>query len=347
MSNVALTTVLSRIRAELDDPRGQRYDDNYIFGFTDGCNEDLIIELAACGIEYGEQVVEIQGVPANTTDLSGYMDTGLPLEYMILPMSIEWKRPGDDPTRYGTCARVDKVRDVIAISGITNWELRSGIPVISPSCIDTDIRVRFFGMPIGTLNDPNGQILRSIAQIFVYKVAQKIASRNGKAQLAADLAVDLWRSKENLSELMTKQEQQVTRKFGRYNRRLWLLSDGRIPVEVGMDGGSSGGGGTSTPVTQSYSGVFNAAADFSVPATYPETYVLASGDITITPYVATTAMTFGGQPVVPTITVKNVGGGTVTVAGAFDGGANYTLTNQNQYVKLMSDGLEWQIVGSN
>jgi len=53
MSDVVLSTPLTRIRAELDDPSAQRFDDTYIINFCDQCNEDLLIEFASKGLEYG------------------------------------------------------------------------------------------------------------------------------------------------------------------------------------------------------------------------------------------------------------------------------------------------------
>jgi len=218
MSDVTLTTPLTRIRAELDDPNQQRYDDAYIMGFVDQCNEDMIIEFASKGIEYGEQVIEITGLPINTTSLSTYQAANGALQYMILPILIEWKNSGEPATSYQASSRVDKVADIQAIDGIVNWEFRSGTVYLTPSTAVLDIRVRFFGMPSSELSTQQSTIFRSMLNVFVYKVAQKIASRNGNEQLATDIGKDLWEALENIEELLIKQDQSVRRKFGRQNQ---------------------------------------------------------------------------------------------------------------------------------
>lgn len=218
MSDVSLSTPLDRIRSELDDPNAQRYDDTYIMGFCDQCNEDLIIELAAKGIEYGEQRLEIIGLPINTTDLSSYQASGGVLQYMILPIAMEWKNTGEPATNYQPVFRVDKLADVQAIDGIVNWEFRSSVIFLTPSDAILDLRIRFFGMPATSLSTQQSTVTRAMVNVFVYKVAQKIASRNGNATLAADLEKDRERALENIEELMIKQDQGVRRRFGRQNQ---------------------------------------------------------------------------------------------------------------------------------
>lgn len=235
MPGVVLSTILERVRTELDDTRAQRFDDPYIQRYFDQANEDLIVEFAALGLDYGEQVVVLSAVPKGTTSLDGYMGNEGALEFMVLPISLEWKHVGDPDTMYRPIrGPVDKILDVQAIDGIASWEFRAKSSVVlSPSTTDVDIRARFMGMPSASLDDPSKTITRAFANIFVYKVAQKIASRNGSSEtgsLAMDLKEDLWRAKESLEELLTKQDQAVIRRFGRYNKRPQGSLMFRIPV---------------------------------------------------------------------------------------------------------------------
>lgn len=217
MADVALGTPLGRIRTQLDDPDGQRFDDPYIINFCDQCNEDLVIEFAAKGLEYGEQVLEITSVAANTLSLATQQAVNGVLQYMILPISLEWKDAGQDAINYKPVPRVDKIADVQSTDGVVNWEFRSGVVYLTPSTGIVDLRIRFFGMPSTSLANEQSTVNRSMVNVFVYKVAQQIASRNGSEQLAADLKDDLWRAQENLEELLTKQDQAVDRRFGRQN----------------------------------------------------------------------------------------------------------------------------------
>ena len=141
------------------------------------------------------------------------------LEFLLLPLAIDWKIAGDPDVNYQPVARVDKLADVQSVNGLVNWEFRSGSIYLTPSSGVIDIRVRFFGMPATSLSTTSSTVTRAITNIFVYKVAAKIASRNGQEQLAADIGQDYARALENLEELLTKQDQQVRRKFGRMNQR--------------------------------------------------------------------------------------------------------------------------------
>lgn len=79
-----------------------------------------------------------------------------------------------------------------------------------------------------------------------------------------------------------------------------------------------------------------------------ETFVMATGGpvgITLTVPVPAS---FRGK----LITIKKVDAnfGLVTItptAGTIDGNASYLLVNQYQYIRLYSDGTNWQIVGNN
>lgn len=102
--------------------------------------------------------------------------------------------------------------------------------------------------------------------------------------------------------------------------------------------GGGGGGGSTTVSTSTSTVLSNVAAGFM--------YVFATGGsgggITIT--YPSAALNVAG-----TIVVKKVdsGGGPVVVAANLDGGGNYPLTNQFQYVTGASDGSNWWIVENN
>jgi hypothetical protein len=222
MAGVVLSTILDRVRTELDDTRAQRFDDQYITLYFDQANEDLIVEFAALGIDYGEQVLVIDDVTPGTVNLDSLMGNEGVLAFMILPVSLEWKHLGDPDTMYRPIPRVDKVSDTIGIDGIVNYEFRAQQSIVlALSTTDVTLRMRFMGMPSSSLNDSSNTITRAYANIFVYKVSQKIASRNGAngpGQLAEALKSDLHDAKESLQELLTKQDQATKRRFGRYNK---------------------------------------------------------------------------------------------------------------------------------
>lgn len=104
-----------------------------------------------------------------------------------------------------------------------------------------------------------------------------------------------------------------------------------------VSGGGSGGGSTTVSISTS-TVLSNVSAGFM--------YVFATGGsgggITIT-YPSASFNAAG------TIVVKKIdsGVGPVIVSANLDGGGNYALTNQNQYVSGASDGSNWWIVDNN
>lgn len=234
MSGVVLSTILDRVRTELDDTKAQRFDDQYIIRYFDQCNEDLIVEFAALGLDYGEQVVVIPSIPVGTINLDSLMGNEGVLSFMILPISIEWKHPQDPDDSYTNVPKVDKVSDATGVDGILNYEFRAQQSVVlALSTTQVTLRVRFMGMPCTSLDDPSKTITRAFANIFVYKVSSKIASRNGQTgpgSLSEDIAKDLHSARESLEELLTKQDQGTKRRFGRYNKRPEGSLMFRIPI---------------------------------------------------------------------------------------------------------------------
>jgi hypothetical protein len=95
--------------------------------------------------------------------------------------------------------------------------------------------------------------------------------------------------------------------------------------------------------------IFSPSINFPVQfGTFPETFVMAaSGALGIT-VTLPPAATVPGR----IVTVKKVDAvfANVTVApiaGTIDGNATYLLGNQYQYVRVLSDGSNWKIVGNN
>lgn len=228
-----VATVTSRIQAQLDDPDGSRFDSAYLMRFYDQNYEDMWNEFASLDLDFDDRVIELTGVPANTSDLSAYQLTGQPLQYMIQPVALQWKNPGEEPTMYEgrDIPRVDRVLDQNASStatGIANYEFRNGIIYISPSANALDIRIKFQSAP-SALDESTDTIIQGTTNIFVYKVAAQVAARNGQSELAQQLETDLWKAKSNFEQMMVKQSQVQHRRFGRMNRRAYNGMNWRTP----------------------------------------------------------------------------------------------------------------------
>ena len=223
VGQVAVGKLIKRVQVLLDDPSGKRYDDQYVSNFIAQCNDDMVVEFAAMGVEYGEQVVQLPNLAPGTTDLVNYQLPGSILEFMILPIALEWKHAGSPIFEYIPIRRVDKVVDTQSVDGISSWSPLSGVVQLSPSTSYVDLRIRFFGMPMmGDPPDPiSDNIMRSMLTAMTYRVAGEIVGSNTGTE--GEVLIERFekkehRSKENIEELITKQDQSTRRVLGRYNR---------------------------------------------------------------------------------------------------------------------------------
>jgi hypothetical protein len=97
-----------------------------------------------------------------------------------------------------------------------------------------------------------------------------------------------------------------------------------------------------------YAGSAVSASGLILLGVAPETFILGTGGALGITLTTPPPVLFKGR----VITIKKVDGGVGAVvvlagAGAIDGFPNYTLFNQNQYVRLFSDGANLQVVGNN
>lgn len=228
---MSLTLVISRVQA-LFEAKGQRWcDKDYIVDFISISNEDIELELMALGLSYEEDDIILPAVPAGTTDLSSYQADGQPLDDMMSPYSLEWKRVGDPITCFANVARVDKVLDVNPnqpIEGIQSYCWKKGVIQISPSSIATDIRVGCQDLPDVFQSDSDTYI-KGLTNVLAYDVAALIGhARGGPASKLGDyFATRGAKVKDSVEATFIQQEQLTPRRFaGRRSRcagPMWRL----------------------------------------------------------------------------------------------------------------------------
>mgnify|MGYP001578375143 FL=1 len=133
-----------------------------------------------------------------------------------------------------------------------------------------------------------------------------------------------------------------------FRRGLIYAEDLAIGSGTALRGTSTGGTQTLTKINLSTFGAWSVVSVTTTPYTLSATsatvLVTVSGAATIN---LPTAVGNSGLEYL----IKNLTGNTVTIDASgtqtIDGGLTYALTMINEYVRIISDGSNWQIVGAN
>lgn len=234
MSIAAVSDVVARCQTLLEDPGGKWADYNYLKGFMNQANEDLNVEMDAYNLKINEQVTVLSSVPAGTSDLSGYMTTGQPLENMLDPVLLEWRNVGDSDAQWRVVPRRNKVIDTTTAAAVLSWEVRNQNIYFSPSINNVDLRVRYDQIVLD-FADPTDAILRGSLNVLAYATCELVAGlRGGLAASGAPLVSffekKLAKAKDNFESLLTKRDQRTRRKFARANNAGGAGLEWSIPI---------------------------------------------------------------------------------------------------------------------
>jgi hypothetical protein len=168
-----------------------------------------------------EVVAEIANVPAGTADLSAYQAEGQALDSMIVPTKVEWKRVGEDETRYSKVAMVEELPDVQdGTEGIAACEWRGGTIFVTESAIAVDLRIRFKAYSLNFV-DPTDGMMRSAGNIIAYNACELMCSptvRNNPQGMAY-FRQKGQEAKDNFEVLCVKRKQGIVKRFGRLSGR--------------------------------------------------------------------------------------------------------------------------------
>lgn len=178
--------VVQSVATLLDDPSQSTYDRDYIVPFINLRWSDIVVNLAALGLQYSEDTV-ILTIPAYTVSLSSQMISGGALQSLMEPISIEWKLVGSDDTTYDETEWVGEVKDFPGGTvGIPEFAWEGGNIVLVPSGQDVVARIRYNSMST-TLVDPTDKMVRGVGHIVAYEAAEVIWAIRGNEKLEAKM----------------------------------------------------------------------------------------------------------------------------------------------------------------
>jgi hypothetical protein len=205
---LTVATVARRVQILMQEfGQDSNYNDiDQIIRYLTVVKDDIAAELEGIDLNFDTQVVVLSNVPAETTDLSTYQDSGGPLEQLIVPSStdgsapVEWRLAGQSDLTWKPVPELGKVEDtnsgtgalVVSIrTGVSSYEFRGGIVYISPSNQAVDLRIRGQFMPDFADNDA-AQYTPGLTNVLAYPVCALISAlRGGSGTTAAVVFKDL------------------------------------------------------------------------------------------------------------------------------------------------------------
>lgn len=217
-----VATIDTTVRSLLEDQNADYADDPYLQGPLTLCYTELANKLRLCNPDFDEFTVELPNVLAGTPDLSGFSTTGQPLNFLIEPIRIEWKLPGQDATFYRSAEKLSKVRDLMApgISAIDCWSWTHLAIFLSRFNVNLDIRVtgEFMFPPLSTGSD-QALIGLNALPAMAYAIATVIAMKRGNQQWVTNYGAKTDENFDTLNIGMCKGRQGKTERVGRMDRQ--------------------------------------------------------------------------------------------------------------------------------
>ncbi|MDE2102974.1 MAG: hypothetical protein KGL39_37365 [Patescibacteria group bacterium] len=211
---MAVTTqggVVRLVQAFLEDPAGARFSAAYVTPIIDHQNQLLQTYFEKIGIQQQEQIA-IFNLPAATAgpvDLSAYMQTGQPLQYLMRPKRLDWKPQGQPDTAYLESDLVEELDDVAPGNlGCQQWRWANGsIQVTANYGGAVTLRI-YFDALASSLWDQSAGIMRGIGNVLALAAAKQIAAtNNGMGTLQKELQDEFAKAKRSLSSLLVMQKQ--------------------------------------------------------------------------------------------------------------------------------------------
>jgi len=191
---MAVQDIITRVQNELEDLTGESSsswtDPDYILGKLVTVGDDIAVRLQLLDLNYNTQEVILFNIPANTTSLASFQQTGGELAEMILPKSVEWRLAGQTQEQWDPVELVDKVVDTDTGTGapgtpvesddptVESYEWRGGVLLISPCEEPVDLRIRFVATAI-QLNSNSAQQALGLTNVYVYRCCEKICMSRG------------------------------------------------------------------------------------------------------------------------------------------------------------------------
>jgi hypothetical protein len=217
-----VTTIYTTVRSLIEDSMQDYADDAYLQAPLNLCYTEIANKLRLCNPDFDEYTVVLPNVAAGTPDLSWFSSKGQPLEFLIEPIRIEWKLPGQDPTFYASAEKLSKIRDIAipGISVIDCWTWTHLTIFLSLFNINLDIRVtgEFMLPPLSSGNDTALIGLNALPAIS-YAIAAVIGMKRGNPPWVQEYSVKADENFDTLNIGMTKGRQGKTERAGRMDRQ--------------------------------------------------------------------------------------------------------------------------------
>jgi len=223
---VSVEAIVKRVQKLFQDEQAAWCDKGYILGWLEMYNEDLASYLENLDLAYDEQVVVLESVPAQTTDLSSYQLDGGQLGGMVYPISLEWKLTTENNLQFRPVDPVDKEIDTDAsldgqpvqsnLAGIASWEWRGSKVFISPSSVAVDIRMRAEMLP-DVVNTDSSTYIAGMTNVLAYGIAVMIADTVGgvgNGKLSIKFADRHQKALDIIVDRLVKQDQIPHRRMG-------------------------------------------------------------------------------------------------------------------------------------
>jgi hypothetical protein len=217
--------ISATVRSLVEDPNGDYADAAYLQEPLTLCYIELANRLRLCNPDFDEFTVELPNVVAGTPDLSAFQATGQPLAFLIEPIRIEWKLPGQDATYYQPAEKLSKIRDILApgISAVDCWTWTHLTIFLSRFNVNIDIRVtgEFMLPPLSQGTDA-ALIGLNALPAMAYSIATVIAMKRGNQQWVTNYGMKADENFDTLNIGMCKGRQGKTERVGRIDRqRRW------------------------------------------------------------------------------------------------------------------------------
>jgi hypothetical protein len=213
-----------RVRALVDDSDASYTTDAFLAPLTNQCYEEVYNNLLATGANFERQALVLPNVPAQTTNLSQYQQTGQPLEFLLTPLEFWYKQTGLPTVQFSRANLVDELSDVVPQQFVYDWEWRSGVIYFTPSVLALDIRIRGDFLPASLIADGDAVgVIKNLGAALAYKIAQLVGVVRGNAgwqqayKVLGDNALD------DVAMYLTRKEQGKLRRVGRTTRH-------RLPI---------------------------------------------------------------------------------------------------------------------
>lgn len=337
-----LSDITSRVQALHDDQEGTYCTPELVASHAQQQYEVLFNRLYLSDSQFDEQVIEIPGVAAGTTDLSAFLKPGQPLEFLVTPRTVEWRFPGLDATNYRVArGPLDAVRDVAAgMPSLDSWAWIRRNLFLSQFGVALDLRITGTTL-FDPLTDQNSLIQMDITAnaVLAYMIAKAIAQAHGMPTLIKEYRQESDDAFDDLFIAKVKADQSRTRRVARISRR-------RLPRTASPAVGSAAPTTSVIPVPTVIVALQNSAIAAGVQYALVEASGGAAG-ITISLPDATQSK--GNKITIEKMDASNLGAVTVQPTGGqtMSGQASWLLVNQYQFVTVESDGANWLITANN